>query len=246
MAAHERYPGVARRLDRTKTGDGSAGRRWSMSEAARAEAVCVSRCCVISLYIYISSVSCPTGTDAALGGERGHSLAHHRAVPGLLRARRLRGGARQLRGVSAVFGSKTPGTGRRTVTSINYCALSSRRRLGSSLTSTRVCMRWPRGPTLSFLGGPAEVQPFGPLRAFPAAELSAASWRPIRSAPWPPACTTLAGGPEGLCAPRRCALVALRSRSVERLLSGRKKNWGGWKSAKFDTVNIYESDLIDR
>jgi len=36
-------------------------------------------------------------------------------------------------------------------------------------------MRWPRGPTLSFLGGPAEVQPFGPLRAFPAGELSAAS-----------------------------------------------------------------------
>jgi len=40
-------------------------------------------------------------------------------------------------------------------------------------------MRWPRGPTLSFLGGPAEVQLFGPLRAFLAGELSAASWRPI-------------------------------------------------------------------
>jgi len=34
-------------------------------------------------------------------------------------------------------------------------------------------------------------------------------------------------------------LVALRSRSVEQLPSGRKKNWGGWKSAKFDTVYIY-------
>ena len=99
--------------------------------------------------------------------------------------------------------------------SINYCALSSRRRLGSSLTSTRVCMRWPRGPTLSFLGGPAEVQPFGPLRAFLAGELSAASWRPIWSARWPPACTTPAGGPYGLCALRRCALVALRSRTSD-------------------------------
>ena len=103
----------------------------------------------------------------------------------------------------------------------------------------RVCMRLSRGPTLSFLGGPAEVQPFGPLRAFLAGELSAASWRPIRSAGWPPACTTPAGGPGELCAPRRCALVALRSRSVERLLSGRKKSRGGLFSAKFDTVCVY-------
>ena len=45
-------------------------------------------------------------------------------------------------------------------------------------------------------------------------------------------------GSTGLCAPRRCALVALRSRSVERLLSGRKFFWGAWKSAKFDTVSF--------
>jgi len=88
----------------------------------------------------------------------------------------------------------------------------------------RVCMRWPRGPTLSFLGGPAEVQPFGPLRAFLAAELSAASWQPIRSARRPPACSTSAGGPGGLlCAPRRCALVALRLRSDERFFPAKKK-----------------------
>jgi len=34
-------------------------------------------------------------------------------------------------------------------------------------------------------------------------------------------------------------LVALRSRSVERLLSGRKKSRGSFFSAKFDTVYIY-------
>ena len=162
-----------------------------------------------------------------LGGGRGHSPALHTAVPSMLRARRLRGGAGQLRGVSAVFGAETPGTAvAPSAISTTYCALSSRRRLGLSLTSMRVCMRWPHGPTLSFMGGPAEVQPFGPLRAFLAAELSAASWRPIRSARRPPACSTSAGGPGVICAPRRCALVALRSRSVERLLSGRKKSWG--------------------
>jgi len=50
-----------------------------------------------------------------LGGERGHSLALHTAVPGLLRVRRLRGGAGQLRGVSAVFAvrdAEMSGTGR--------------------------------------------------------------------------------------------------------------------------------------
>ena len=54
-----------------------------------------------------------------LGEERGHSLALHRAVPSLLRARRLRGGAGQLCGVSAVFGSETPGTGRLAVGHLN-------------------------------------------------------------------------------------------------------------------------------
>jgi len=48
----------------------------------------------------------PVGVEgpSVLGGERGHSLALHRAVPSRLRARRLRGGAGQLCGVSAVFG----------------------------------------------------------------------------------------------------------------------------------------------
>jgi len=55
-----------------------------------------------------------------LGGERGHSLALHTAVPGLLRVRRLRGGAGQLRGVSAVFGVRdATGTGRRAVGHLN-------------------------------------------------------------------------------------------------------------------------------
>jgi hypothetical protein len=55
-----------------------------------------------------------------LGGERGHSLALHRAVPSLLRARRLRGGAGQLCGVSAVFGVRdATGTGRRAVGHLN-------------------------------------------------------------------------------------------------------------------------------
>ena len=67
-------------------------------------------------YIYIAREKLPDRTDAVLGGERGHSL---RAVPGLLRAKRLRGGARQLRGVSAVFGSETPGTARRAVGHLN-------------------------------------------------------------------------------------------------------------------------------
>ena len=115
-----------------------------------------------------------------LGGERGHSLALYTAVPGLLRVRRLRGGAGQLRGVSAVFGVRDardgPSRRRQSQQIIARCP----RDAGSAclFTSMRVCMRWPRGPTLSFLGGPAEVQPFGPLRAFLAAELSAASWRP--------------------------------------------------------------------
>jgi len=83
-----------------------------------------------------------------------------------------------VRGSCAVYrlclGSETP-QGRAvapSAISTNHCALSSRRRLDWSLIFTRVCMRWPRKPTLSFLGGPAEVQPFGPLRVFLAGELS--------------------------------------------------------------------------
>ena len=50
----------------------------------------------------------PNRTDAVLGGDRGHSLALHTAVPGLLRVRRLRGSAGELRGVLAVFGVRDP------------------------------------------------------------------------------------------------------------------------------------------
>ena len=130
--------------------------------------------------LYRAPVALPAVRDAAL---HGHSLALHSAVPRPSRARRLSGGAGQLRDVLAVcWGPRRQGQAAApSAISINYCALSSRRRLSFSLTSTCVCMRWPRRPTLSFLGGPAEVQPFGPLRAFLAGELSlsAASWRPV-------------------------------------------------------------------
>jgi len=61
----------------------------------------------------------PNQADAALGGERGHLLALYRAVPGPSCARRLRAGAGQLRGVSALFWSKIPGMGRRAVGLLN-------------------------------------------------------------------------------------------------------------------------------
>jgi hypothetical protein len=127
--------------------------------------------------------------------------------------------------------------------STNHCALSSRHRLGLSLTSTRVCMRWPRGPTLSSLGGPAEVQPFGPLRASLAGELSAASWRPVRSARWPPACMTPAEGLGVLCAPRRCAAgrAALENRRAIAIRPSAKLGWLG--KAVFSHCDIYIYNL---
>jgi len=205
----------------------------------------VTRCLTAQL-IALSTLAhapLPADRDAAL---QGHSLALHSAVPRPSRARRLSGGAGQLRGVSAVcLGPRRQGRAAApSAISINYCALSSRRRLGSSLTSTCVCMRWPRGPTLSFLGGPAEVQPFGPLRAF----LKLASFqRP-------------AGGLYGLLAglplARRKLVVqeayarrggaqqvALRSKIVEPLPSGRPRNWGSWEIAFFATVYIIHYTL---
>jgi len=168
MAGHERHPGVVRRLF------GAAGNGRATSEA-RAGAVFVTRCLTAQLIALSTLVHAPlpADRDAAL---QGHSLALHSAVPRPSRARRLSGGAGQLRGVSAVcLGPRRQGRAAApSAILINYCALSLGRKLGSSLTSTCVCMRWPRGPTLSFLGGPAEVQPFGPLRAFLAGELSAA------------------------------------------------------------------------
>jgi len=177
-----------------------------------------------------------------LGGERGHSLALYRAVPSLLRARRLRGGGGSCAVYRLCLGSEAPGTGtgRRAVGHLNKslrAVLATQTRLVPYLhpcvhaLAARAGIELPgwasRGPAVRAAAG------ISSWRA-----LSAASWRrPIRSARWPPACTTPAGGPGGLCAPRRCALVALRSRSVERLLSGRKKSRDIFFSAKFDTVH---------
>ena len=151
---------------------------------------------ISSLY---SSVSCPTGPTlcwARSGDTRWRSTGQ--CQPIACKATE-RGCGAAVRCIGCVWGPRRQGLAvAPSAISTNHCALSSRRRLDWSLIFTRVCMRWPRGPTLSFLGGPAEVQPFWPLRAFLAGELSAASWRPIRSARWPPACTTPAGGPRGL------------------------------------------------
>jgi len=167
-----------------------------------------------------------------LGGERGHSLALHTAVPGLLRVRRLRGGAGQLRGVSAVFAvrdaDETSGTGRHAVSHLNKllrAVLATQARLVPHIhayvhaLATRADLELPgwasRGPAVWAAAGISGCRAFsGQLAAYTvcsaASRLLDVSWGSMGG-------YARRGGAHWL----RCARGASSG-----CFSGRKKSWG--------------------